>query len=330
MQATSTQWSATGSHACSRSAPSQRTAADWAIIRWMRVVVTRSPEEFAARTRGFLEGRIERNVIATVLKEILDGGYRDVAVLFAYATDEQGDIAAAALQTPPWFMLAVGFDPDSARSLIDLWLREKPDLPGVTGTPESTRAIAQAWAGRTGGFTRTRRRMAVHELGEVRDPPRPAPGSLRIPLTGERGLMIEWMQEFAREAEVVGARTEPMVDGRLRDGLLHVWDNSGPVSLVGLNHAVAGVVRIGPVFTPREHRRRGYAGTAVAAVTRLALARGARTCILSTDLDNATSNKVYAEVGYRRMADWEELAFEVAVTSFGDPPGRESPSPVNM
>ena len=104
----------------------------------------------------------------------------------------------------------------------------------------------------------------------------------------------------------------------------------GPVSLVGLNHAVAGVVRIGPVFTPREHRRRGYAGTAVAAVSRLALSGGARTCILSTDLANPTSNKVYAEVGFSRVADWEELTFEVAMTSFGDPPGRESPSTVHM
>lgn len=296
----------------------------------MGVIVTRDPEEFAARAQEFLEARIERNVLATVVKDIVAGGYRDPPPLFAYARCEQGDIAAAALRTPPWFLLAVGFDHDSARSLIDLWLREEPDLPGVTGTPESNRAIAQAWTGQTGGSTRTRRRMAVHELGEVRDPPRPAPGGLRVPLPEERDLMIEWMQEFAREAEVVGARTESMVDGRMGDGLLHVWDNGEPVSLIGLNHAVAGAVRIGPVFTPREHRRRGYAGTAVAAVSRLVLARGARTCTLSTDLDNPTSNKVYAEVGYDRVVDWEELAFEMAATSFGDPQGRGGPSTVHM
>ncbi len=318
-----------GITSCAR-APSQRDAAGWAIIRWMRVAVTRDPDEFAACARGFLEARIERNVLATVLKDVLDGRYRDSPTLFAYATGEQGDVAAAALRTPPWLLLAVGFEPDSARSLIDLWLAEDPDLPGVTGTPESNRGIAQAWAGQTGGSTRTRRRMAVHQLGEVREPPRPAPGSLRLPLPDERALMIEWVHEFAREAETVSARTESMVDARTRDGLLHVWDNVGPVSLVGLNHAVAGVVRIGPVFTPREHRRRGYAGTAVAAVSRLALSGGARTCILSTDLANPTSNKVYAEVGFSRVADWEELTFEVAMTSFGDPPGRESPSTVHM
>jgi predicted GNAT family acetyltransferase len=80
--------------------------------------------------------------------------------------------------------------------------------------------------------------------------------------------------------------------------------------MVGVSPPVAGVVRIGPVYTPMEHRRRGYAGSAVAAASRRALARGAERCMLFTDLANPTSNKIYAEVGYRRVGDWEELAFE--------------------
>ena len=32
--------------------------------------------------------------------------------------------------------------------------------------------------------------------------------------------------------------------------------------------------------------------------------------MLYTDLDNPTSNKIYAEVGYQRTADWEEIALE--------------------
>jgi predicted GNAT family acetyltransferase len=35
----------------------------------------------------------------------------------------------------------------------------------------------------------------------------------------------------------------------------------------------------------------------------------ARACMLYTDLDNPTSNKIYADVGYRRVADWEEREF---------------------
>jgi predicted GNAT family acetyltransferase len=42
--------------------------------------------------------------------------------------------------------------------------------------------------------------------------------------------------------------------------------------------------------------------------------------VLFTDLANRTSNKIYAEVGYRRFADWEEHAFE---------PGRCTSAPGN-
>jgi predicted GNAT family acetyltransferase len=81
------------------------------------------------------------------------------------------------------------------------------------------------------------------------------------------------------------------------------------VSMLGLSPQIAGTVRIGPVYTPPEHRRRGYASAAVAAVCADALARGARQCLLFTDLANPTSNKIYAAVGFRRVADWEELEF---------------------
>ena len=83
------------------------------------------------------------------------------------------------------------------------------------------------------------------------------------------------------------------------------------MSMVSTNPAVAGVVRIGPVYTPPEARRRGYASSAVAAVSRDALGTGAHTCMLYTDLSNPTSNKIYADVGYRRIAEWEERVFTV-------------------
>jgi uncharacterized protein len=73
-------------------------------------------------------------------------------------------------------------------------------------------------------------------------------------------------------------------------------------------------VRVGPVYTPPEARGRGYASSAVAAVSRHALATGSHTCMLYTDVANPTSNKIYADVGYRRIADWEERVFTRGVT----------------
>src|SRR5581483_11258909 len=118
------------------------------------------------------------------------------------------------------------------------------------------------------------------------------------------------------EAHVQSGGSAPLlVAERLARGALWIWDDSGPVTMVGWAGPVAGVARVGPVYTPPEHRCRGYATTATAAVSRLILDGVADTCMLFTDLANATSTKIYAEIGYRRFADWEEHAFERAPIS---------------
>jgi hypothetical protein len=56
-------------------------------------------------------------------------------------------------------------------------------------------------------------RDAMHSLEEVRDPPRPAHGQLRVAHHDERALLIGWMRAFAHEAGVTGAdQAEALVD----------------------------------------------------------------------------------------------------------------------
>jgi RimJ/RimL family protein N-acetyltransferase len=279
----------------------------------LRFVLTRDAEEFAERTERLLSAGLECNVLATVLMTVLEGSHRDSPPIFAIGITAEDEVGFAAMRTPPWPLLTSRLEPADAEPLTDRWLEVDPDVSGLSGLPETARAIAAAWERRTGGTSRRTFSEAMHVLTEVQDPPRPAPGMLRLPRPDERDLLVEWTREFVTEARLIGAaQAGQMVDGRLRQQGLLVWDDGQPVSLVGVNPAVAGVVRIGPVYTPPPLRRRGYAGSAVAAVSRRALADGANRCMLFTDLANPTSNKIYAEVGYRRCGDWEEIALERA------------------
>jgi predicted GNAT family acetyltransferase len=130
---------------------------------------------------------------------------------------------------------------------------------------------------------------------------------------GDRDLALRWWDGFVADSHVIDGGPETRasnVDFRIAQGHLFLWQDEGrPVSMVAMNPAVAGVIRIGPVYTPDEARRRGYASSAVAAISRLGLDAGAHTCMLYTDLANPTSNKIYADVGYRRFAEWEERVF---------------------
>ena len=278
----------------------------------MRFILTSDAAEFEARTERLLSAHIECNVLATVLILVLDGVYRNAGAVFSYGLADDEEVRFAAIRTPPHPLLASPLDSDVG-AFVGLWLQADPDVDRVTSIATTARAIAAAWAGHTGGAARRAMREAMHVLEEVRDPLRPAPGELRLAHAGDRSLLIDWMEEFVSEAGVAGAsQGAAMIDSRMRREGILVWDDGQPVSMVGVTPEVAGVVRIGPVYTPPALRRRGYAGSAVAAASRRALTGGARQCMLYTDLDNPTSNKIYAEVGYRRIGDWEEIALERA------------------
>ena len=92
-------------------------------------------------------------------------------------------------------------------------------------------------------------------------------------------------------------------------GQLWLWENAGTVAVAGLSIPVAGVVRVGPVFTPRDARNRGYASALVSAISRATREAGHR-CILYTDLDNPTSNSIYRAIGYRAVAEALKYDFD--------------------
>jgi predicted GNAT family acetyltransferase len=86
------------------------------------------------------------------------------------------------------------------------------------------------------------------------------------------------------------------------------------VSLAGNSRPAAGVTRVGPVYTPPAHRRRGYAAAITVAVTRAVLDAGAAEVVLFTDLANPTSNALYGRLGYQRAGDRVMLEFSPAAT----------------
>jgi predicted GNAT family acetyltransferase len=84
-----------------------------------------------------------------------------------------------------------------------------------------------------------------------------------------------------------------------------------------MTRAVAGQVRLGPVYTPPGRRGRGFGGAVTAAVSQAAKDAGAAEVLLYTDLANPTSNALYQRLGYQPVSDSVELWF--------GPPG---PAPV--
>ena len=156
--------------------------------------------------------------------------------------------------------------------------------------------------------------MRLFRLGELL-PPRPGPeGTARLAAGTDRDLLAGWFGAFAREVgEPSGEDHRAAVAERLGYAGITVWEDGGvPVSVAGRTRAVAGMVRVGPVYTPPEMRGHGYAGAATAAVSQAALDAGVREVVLYTDLANPTSNALYQRLGYRPVEDRAVLSFTPA------------------
>jgi predicted GNAT family acetyltransferase len=121
------------------------------------------------------------------------------------------------------------------------------------------------------------------------------------------GLVTSWLAAFVNE---VGS-TEPrpaaeIARARLAAANLYVWDDNGPVSMVGFGGKTPNGIRVNFVYTPAANRRSGYATACVAALTQMLMDRGNRYCALYTDLANPTSNAIYQRIGYEHLCDAAE------------------------
>jgi predicted GNAT family acetyltransferase len=89
-----------------------------------------------------------------------------------------------------------------------------------------------------------------------------------------------------------------------------LWQVDGvPVAQASARPVIAGMSRIGPVYTPPEHRRHGYGAAVTAAASRWALDVGARLVVLFTDAGNPSTNALYPRLGYRYRHDAVMLEF---------------------
>jgi predicted GNAT family acetyltransferase len=230
-----------------------------------------------------------------------------------------GEVAGAALRTPPYNLILAR--PRSSEALAALADAVDEDIPGVVGSVPESEEFARLWSLRTGLRARTNMRQGVYSLQQIQQLPA-APGSARVATANDRELTLRWWIAFGEEVLHEGGpgreRAESTLDHRLSSssaGIL-LWEHEGePVSLAGWGGPTPNGMRVGPVYTPPELRGRGYATTLTAELSqRLLDGRlsdgDRRFCFLYTDLANPTSNAIYERIGYRRVAESAEVAFE--------------------
>jgi len=262
-------------------------------------------EIFAQHAGPLLAARPVQNTITlTVIEQVRAGGrWSADAILFGWY--REGQVAGAMSFTPPFELLLAEVPRRAVAGLVTRLRERGTRLPGVNGEQDVASGFAEGWVAGTSLRARLWVRQRLHVLDQLA-PPAPAPaGRARIAERGDLGLVTRWFAAFHAEVGSHAGDAAAMVRDRIGDGLLWLWqDPEGrPVSLAGRRHAAAGVARVGPVYTPPEHRRRGYAAAVTAACSQDALDHGAADVVLFTDLANPISNAIYHQLGYRPVTD---------------------------
>lgn len=228
-----------------------------------------------------------------------------------WSTVVQGSaVVGAAMQVPPHPPFLSAMPVSAAVALADELADEGWDIDGVSGDAAATSAFAERWAARRGRQVVVRMAMRMHRLARLAAPAG-VPGAAAVASEDDVPLVTRWLGAFFDEASR-GAVTDDAAEvavRRVAAGEVHLWRRADEVVSLAAVSVPSTVARVGPVYTPLEHRRCGYGAAVTAAASAAALAAGARDVALYTDLANPTSNAVYRSIGYVPHSDAQELAF---------------------
>ncbi len=254
---------------------------------------------------------IRTTVLATVLADVTSGARSYEGALWLAAIDGT-DVVGVAMLTPPYSTWLSPMPAEAAELVADtlhtrLGTRA---LPGINGHRPAAETAAARWTDlRPDELAREVRANRLYALGTLWGPPEP-PGQSRLAAMDDVDLLVAWFTAFSDELDMPMPDIRSSVAARLAGhGALALWEHDGqPLSLAGCTTRVAGTVRVGPVYTPPEHRGHGYGSAATFAITQFAVGGGATQVVLFTDLGNPTSNSIYQRLGYRPAGDYVELA----------------------
>ncbi|NGN95466.1 GNAT family N-acetyltransferase [Nocardioides sp. KC13] len=271
--------------------------------------------EFLVEARDYLAAEpLTASVLATNADRATRVAQHDEPYRWFAVAREGEQVVGAAMRTAPFepYPLYVCPMPEPAALELARRLHDRGEYAGgANGALPAARTVAEETARLAGGRVTVAMASRLHELGTLVMPPG-VRGRARRATYDDLELCRAWLNDFghaAREqSENPGFAHEATVhdDDQVRrkiDEFVLLWEVDGEVvSLAGATPPVHGVIRIAPVYTPKEQRGHGYGTAVTAEASRLLGADGTRLCLF-TDVDNPVSNHVYAKIGYRPLVD---------------------------
>jgi predicted GNAT family acetyltransferase len=282
----------------------------------MKVILLSDPQTFLERTVAFRSDEpYLTNVMGSVATSVSTGLRTYDQSFWWLIEDSSGATRAMMMRTAPHKLVLSPMPDEVIEAAADAVLAHDPEVPGVTGSKTLVERFVAAFAqGSSRRFDPVVERcLWVYKLGELTSAAA-VPASSRVADDADFELLRRWWWAFAEETGVERYGLEEGLRGALAHGRIALWSlDERPACAVGTSPVVdvpsGSIVRVGPVYTPPEDRRRGYAGQLTGVVSSRLVDAG-HGVMLFTDSANATSNGVYTRLGYEKIDEVVECILE--------------------
>ena len=272
-----------------------------------------NPKIFADSVMPILKNEEAVNsLMLGVLQAILSGNYEKNEKYMAY-TEENGFIASVVLMTLPFGPIlysSIKNDSDSMRLIADDLIKSKFKIDDVVGRKNESKLFAEIYSRTINCGFKLGMNMRLYELKKVNNIILSS-GLIRQAELKDTEIIADWIGQFHEETHTERGSSSLLeaAERRIKDGSAFVWEDKKIVSMTLKTRPTNKYVSVSGVLTPKEYRRRGYATSLVYSLSKSLLESGYEGCTLFTDLSNPTSNKIYQDIGYKPICDFDKYKF---------------------
>lgn len=225
------------------------------------------------------------------------------------------EIACTILQTQPSKIIlskATSFSSEEIQQIAEQMHQEFQSIPGLIGDKKLMVELSDHLCKLRGVKATIEMDQGVYKLEKVKKKIE-SKGTLRVLTEQEHDLVKKWVYQFCQDVNLPITMDEADTKAAelIQRGRLMGWETGGEiVSMANGTRPTKRNITVNFVYTPIKHRKKGFASDCVAALSQLMLDQGYQTTSLYTDLSNPTSNKIYQEIGYERVADSVMMVLE--------------------
>ena len=252
-----------------------------------------------------LEREAEYSLMIGVLDNIKRGIYE---TYYQLTIEDEGELLAVLQVTPPhplnYILLKPERENDVIRFLVPELMESGIPFNEVVSQADQAMNFYTVWYILTAREPKVFMEQGLYRIDQVNDIPL-SEGFMRQATIDDFVFLEKAYNAFEKECGLRPSSKEKVsqtVMTMLDNGDAFVWEVDGNVvSCAKKSRETANGITVSFVYTPKALRKRGYARSLVAELSRKLL-QEKQFCTLYTDMSNPTSNKIYQEVGYELIS----------------------------